>query len=135
MPKTPSTADRRRFTRVIPKPEQPVRVNINGEDFIDIFNAEDISLDGVGIRVPHGFKGCEINRQVLFIIDLPLDGKRLCAQVPGRILHISGPCFGVAFAEMSETNRSKIRQYISQRLKEDSLLDWLKFEINQWLTP
>ncbi len=135
MLKPASLQDRRQSLRVVPSPDKPVRVNINGEDFIDIFNAVDIGFGGVALNVPHGFKGCEINRQVLIIIDLPLGSKRLCAQVQGRILHLSGTKFGVSFTEMSEANRDKIRLYISQQLRRISLVNWLRFQVSQFFAP
>ncbi len=135
MSKTTNGSDRRNYKRIQPKPGKPIRVNVNGEDFIDIFNAVDISVGGVGLKVPHEFKGCELNQQVSFIIDLPGETTKQCVQVKGRILHVSGQKFGVSFTELTPANREKIRKYIGERIKEESIVDWLMYELSNFFRP
>jgi len=135
MPTKMEPTFRRKHIRIEPKAGQPIQVNINGEDFIDITNAVDISLGGVGLKVPHEFKGCELARQVSFIIDLPTEPKKQCVQVHGRILHVSGQRFGVSFTDMSKANRQKIKKYIGGRIKEESWFGWVKYSLTGLMNP
>ncbi len=118
-----------------PKQNQPIKVNINGENFIDIIHAIDISEGGVGLNVAHQFEGCEIKQQVSIIIDLPLNNKKHCLQLYGRILHVSGQRFGVAFTNISDENRKKIKRYIAKRIQEESWFDWLKHALFSFVRP
>ena len=61
MPKI-TELERRQFLRVSPDKEHAVSIDINGEGFIDVLNAEDISLGGISVRVPHGFKHCDLHQ-------------------------------------------------------------------------
>ncbi len=121
--------DRRRFPRFSPPPDDPIRIDINGENFIDIITATDISEGGVGITVEHGFEGCTLDNRVSFIIELPNEPKNILIQVEGKITHFSGNRFGVAFLDTSELTKDKVKNYLTERLKEDSFLDWFKNKI------
>lgn len=123
-----SEADRRRFFRVTPENQRPIRVDINGSNFIDILNALDISEGGVGVRVPHGFNGCDLNQPISFILTLPKP-KHVLLKGYGRIIHISGDRFGIAFAELPSEVVSEIRDYIAMHMKEESWLMWLKYKM------
>ena len=124
-----NSSDRRQFVRITPATNSPVRIDINGEDFIDILTATDISEGGIGITVAHGFKGCTINKHVSFVIELPSTPKNTLIQVQGKIKHVSGERFGVSFFNISELTKDKIKNYLAERLKEDSLVDWFKYKI------
>lgn len=126
---------KRKHPRVQPKPGEPIKVNINGENFIDIIHALDISEGGVGLNVAHQFKGCELKQQVSIIIDLPVDNKKHCLQLYGRILHVSGQRFGVSFSNVSADNKHKLQRYIAKRMKEDSWLDWFKHGVLALFRP
>ena len=63
--------NRRRYFRAVPEEGHPIHLDINGENFIEILTAVSISQKGIGIRVPHGFKGCKINKQVELVLSLP----------------------------------------------------------------
>lgn len=123
-----SSSDRRRFVRVSPDREHPIRIDINGENFLDILSANDISEGGVGVSVPHRFKGCDTQSTVTFIIGLPYPEKTLLS-VTGQIKHVSGDRFGVCFTRVSDETRSKIKSYISVRLKQESIMDWFKYKV------
>jgi c-di-GMP-binding flagellar brake protein YcgR len=120
---------RRKNLRIQPSKTDPIRVDINGDNFIDILNAVDISLGGIGIFVSHGFKGCHINNKVSFVLELHLQKKRCFVEVAGQIKHVSGTRFGVCFENLSDSARAKIRQYIVARLREESLVQWLKYKL------
>ncbi len=124
---TPS--DRRKNRRIVPSPKEPINININGENFIDILKANDISIGGIGITVPHGFRKCNLNELVLFVIELPIKGKKKFITVQGIIKHVAGERFGVEFKNMTEMARFLIQIYISSRIKEESIIEWMRYKI------
>ncbi len=115
--------------RIVPPANEPIQININGENFIDILQANDISLGGIGITVSHGFKNCNLNAMVSFIIELPIDEKKSIVKVQGIITHVSGNRFGVAFKNLPEMSRFTIKKYIASRIKEESLIEWVRFKV------
>lgn len=110
--------ERRQAVRVKPPPEAPVEVQINGPGFVEILRARDISIEGIGVCVPHEFKGCDIDKEVAVIVTLPEKEPFMCA---GLIRHRSpaGPkdVFGVAFTEIAGLYRSWVEVYVENRLK------------------
>lgn len=107
--------NRRQFTRVLPEPNVPVRVHINGDDFIEVTNAVDISEGGIRILVGHRFIGCHTDLPAAFIVHLPAPINKHIS-VKGRIKHVLGDSYGLQFAGLSEANRLLIRRYVQQRL-------------------
>ncbi|KAB7619702.1 PilZ domain-containing protein [Alkalilimnicola sp. S0819] len=105
---------RRRHLRVRPLPDEPVWVDVNGEDFVDVLPAVDISEGGVGVRVPHRFEGCGIDAEVALIISLPGATKRSIT-THGRIRHVSQAAFGIVFAPLKPADRRAIRDYVHRR--------------------
>jgi hypothetical protein len=122
-------SDRRNTIRIVPDDHEPINININGENFIDILKANDIGVGGVGITVPHGFQKCNLNSLVSFIIELPIDGKKKFIKVQGVIKHLNGNRFGVAFKNMPEMARFTIRKYIASKIKEESLMEWVRYKV------
>lgn len=123
-----SGSERRHYIRVCPDRKCPLRVDINGTNFIDILPVLDISLGGVGIHVKHGFDGCDIGGAVSFVIAIPAP-KQALLHGSGRIQHISGNRFGIIFDPLPKLVRSQIRSYIASRLKEESWWVWLKYKL------
>ncbi|VUD68855.1 Flagellar brake protein YcgR [Thalassocella blandensis] len=121
-------SERRRYLRVIPDRNEALSVDINGSNFIDILRVLDISEGGVGVRVPHGFSGCDLNQPISFVLTLPKD-KPLYLQGYGRIQHISGDRFGIAFEKLPEKVSLQIRDYVSSHVKEESLIMWIKYKM------
>ena len=113
----------------MPNPHEPINININGENFIEILQANDISVGGVCITVEHGFKNCNLNATVSFIIELPIDEKKKIIKVQGVIKHLSGNRFGVAFKNIPEMARFTIKKYIAARIKEESLIEWMRYKV------
>lgn len=120
--------ERRKFIRIEPIASHPIRVDINGENFIEILYVADISEGGIGIHVAHGFAGCKIDELVSFVLDLPLK-RNVLLHFSGKIKHVSGNSFGVRFSYVSKDARRAIRQYIASYMREKSLLHWLKYKI------
>ena len=63
--------DLRQHPRVRPLPSRPVEVQIMGSTFLEVLTVEDISIGGVGVRVPHGFRLGDFDQTVQLIIALP----------------------------------------------------------------
>jgi hypothetical protein len=119
---------RRKFLRVTPDRNYPVRVDVNGSNFIDILHAFDISQEGVGVQVNHDFDGCDLSGIISFVIEIPVPTPTLL-RVSGRIRHISGHRFGIVFEPMPEAMLTIIREYIASRLKQESWWNWLKYRL------
>jgi len=109
-----SRHEQRRHSRVETSNEAPVRIDINGEDFIDVLAAVDISEGGMGLNVPHRFEGCNLDDLVSMIVQMPGPENNYFSAM-GRIMHISNDAFGVAFVGLSEVARQQIRAYITSR--------------------
>ena len=60
-----------RSQRRRPSKSEPVEVQIIGGNSIDILHARDISATGLGVFVPHGFEGCDLDQEVELVITLP----------------------------------------------------------------
>lgn len=106
--------NRRKFTRVAPAREAPVRVDINGEGFIEVTNAVDISEGGIRISVRHRFAGCDVDLPASVIVYLPTPiNKHFRAM--GRIKHVLGDSFGVQFTSLSAADRALIQRYVALR--------------------
>lgn len=108
--------NKRNNVRVEPDLGRPIKIDINGENFIDVLNARDISEGGVGISVPHAFVGCSIDKPVQFIIELPKPFGRMFV-VKGVIKHTMQDRFGVCFTNIDARSRQWIRDYISYRIQ------------------
>jgi len=106
-------ANRRKHARVKPEQKAPVRVQIIGEDFLDAFRANDISVGGLSVTVPHLFEGCKIDREVELIVTLP---RKRAFQARGQIRHLRkvdyGAVFGVMFTAIETENRERINYYV-----------------------
>lgn len=114
--------EKRRHVRVNLKKNDPVEIQIMGDMFLEVLFAENISISGVGIEVPHGFKECEMNSVVDLILTLPREQP---FKAKGTIRHkknVAGNFhkghFGVEFTVISPEGKEKIQQLIQKRLHE-----------------
>jgi hypothetical protein len=121
-------SDRRNHIRVIPDRSESVSVDINGANFIEILKVVDISEGGVGVKVPHGFIGCDLNQPIAFVLTIP-QPKRVLVRGSGHIRHISGNRFGIAFNTLPDNVVEQIRNYIALHIREESLLMWAKYKM------
>jgi len=120
--------NKRRFTRVKPDKKNPVTVNINGKNFLKILYAHNISEGGISVHVPEKFDGCEINKDVSLVISLPPPVKRSFI-VSARIIHVEDEKFGVQFLNLKDEYRNNLKQYVSHRIQDKSILKkTLKFK-------
>ncbi|ETR70460.1 MAG: hypothetical protein OMM_08794 [Candidatus Magnetoglobus multicellularis str. Araruama] len=114
MKRTRKKNEKRRHIRVQPDKKRPVEININGQNFLRILYANDISEGGIGIIVPEKFKGCKINNNVSLVITLPHPYKKIFL-VTGRIIHVMNEKFGVEFLDLTKENRKILKKYINRR--------------------
>lgn len=122
------SSERRHYLRVIPDQQHPIRVDINGANFIDVLHAIDISQGGLGMQVSHGFNGCDLEDRVSFVIDIPLPRHAL-VHCSGRIKHVSGNRFGVRFDPLPESVSAHIRAYIAVHVKQESWWMWFQYKL------
>ena len=91
----------------------PVEVHIMGERSLDILYARDISLSGLGVRVPHGFRDADLDNEMDLVITLP--GVRSFL-TRGVVRHRDNAnvsnAFGVEFTGLEPQHRDEIRQFI-----------------------
>jgi len=120
--------ERRKHIRVLPEHNYPISVDINGENFIEVLKAIDISEGGVGISVPSELKGCYTDMPVTLVISLPQPEEYLFS-VLGKIKHVANKKFGVIFLNLDKTSLMKIRQYIAYRIKSESWIMYLKYKL------
>jgi c-di-GMP-binding flagellar brake protein YcgR len=109
----------RPYRRVQPPPSEPIEVQILSETSIDILHARDISIGGVGVYVPHGFRGCKIEDELDLVITLP---RTRTFSAKGVIRHVTGVpdlsgYFGVEFTYVAPEHRALIQEYVNRRAK------------------
>ena len=121
-----STQNRRQFTRVTPAPNAPIRVDINGDGFIEVIQAVDISEGGIHISVTHRFAGCHVDQPATFIIYLPQPINKSFS-VEGRIMHVRDDSFGVLFTNLNDRSRALIRSYIGLWLRKRTAWDYVRY--------
>ena len=121
--------ERRRHFRIQQEKNHPIGVHINGENFIEMIRANDISIGGIGLIVPHEFKGCKIDRMVYLVITLPFPVNK-SFKTKGIIRHVIGKRFGVKFVGIQDSAYRLIRKYVSYRLKASDWLTKLKFKFH-----
>jgi len=86
-----------------------------GATFLEVLTVEDISVGGVGVRVPHGFRFGDFNETVQLIVALP--GQRpFKAEAVIRHQQGSGDDskFGVEFVRVGEP--AAIQAYVAHML-------------------
>lgn len=110
---TMPAANRREFIRAVPDRQAPVRVHINGDGFIEVTNAVDISEGGIRISVKHRFAGCHVDLPASIIIYLPAPVARHFS-ARGRIRHVLDDSFGIEFIGMSPADRALVRDYVDR---------------------
>ncbi|MFZ2630659.1 MAG: PilZ domain-containing protein [Desulfosalsimonadaceae bacterium] len=117
---------RRRYLRVKPETGNPVNVSLIGVDFMDEFKVVDVSRDGVGIIAPNAFQGCNLHEQIELALSLPYP-KRVLVKATGKIVHLQGSRFGIAFSKVSPKGEKFLHLYIAKRIEKENFVKRLAF--------
>jgi len=117
---------RRKYYRLTPEPWAPIRVDINGEGFIEVVKAVDIGEGGIRVTIPHRFQGCHVDEPVSLIICLP-DPVNKHFSVQGKIKHVANDSFGVRFLDLDDKARAQIRRYIGMGVRSRSIWDYIRY--------
>jgi len=85
-----------------------------GRGSLDVLLARDISATGVGVFVPHMFKGWKIDEEVELVLTLPRERPFLARGVIRHHTHSDEGAehFGVMFSEISDDDQEKILRYV-----------------------
>lgn len=127
-----SSKNKRKHYRIIPDRENPIRVDLTGSNFIDIFHARDISIGGIRLQVNHRFKGCNLADEVSMVITLP-HFRRQSLSVNGLIRHTNDNFFGVQFTNLSPKGLEMIHNYIRYRMRDEPTKERFKYWLNHAL--
>jgi len=106
-------SDRRREKRVRPYANRPVEVQIMGPGFLEIVQATDISVGGVGVYIPHGIDPSVVGKKVEIILTLPacrpahLRGSICHSDRDGDLCHV-----GVQFLRLPGNVEKALRRYV-----------------------
>jgi len=99
----------------MPAPDQPVHVDLKGSDFAEVTTAVNISKEGIGISVPHGFKGCNLDEIIDIIVKLPEPVRRNFSTT-AKVIYHQGNNFGVQFENLEREDEEDLWAYIEHRL-------------------
>lgn len=116
-----NAAEARPSRRVRPPKDRPVEVQIMGANSLDILHARDLSPSGVGVYVPHGFDGCDIDEEVELVITLPRTRTFMAKGVIRHVTRRDEPeaYFGVQFTQISAQHRAQITAFMGELAELD----------------
>ncbi|HLE11725.1 MAG: hypothetical protein A2504_15495 [Bdellovibrionales bacterium RIFOXYD12_FULL_39_22] len=105
---------KRKETRIHPKTDEPVIVELVGKDFNgQMIYAKDISVGGICVATPSYFRGCDIDEEIEMNIQLPGEKAfRVLAII--RHTELDDSYFGAVFIEMDKESKAKLAQYIAK---------------------
>ena len=103
--------------RVKPLNSQPIEVQILSSNTIDILQAFDISLKGIGVRTPNSYELVPPKKEMVELV-ITLPGNRPF-KAQGYVRHITArkrkeDCFGVEFVSIANKSLSNIRHYMEE---------------------
>lgn len=86
-----------------------------GAASLNILRARDISLSGLGVRVPHGFQARDLGSEVDLVITLPGSRSFLAKGIVRHQDDATRPhYFGVEFTELKPGNHEEIRRFLGR---------------------
>ena len=65
------SSERRHHPRVVPEPARPIEVQIMGPGYLEIVEATNIAVGGVGIFIPHWIASEYVDTRVELILTMP----------------------------------------------------------------
>jgi len=112
----------RHQTRVIPDEQNPIIIDLIGENFIDILNAKDIGPGGLSVFVPYQFEGCIINREIDIVVTLP---NTRSFKTRGMIRHKGQRqdfYFGISFTHVEKDDLETLNSYVKIRADQGHIV-------------
>jgi hypothetical protein len=86
-----------------------------GTDFLELLEARDISVGGVGIQVDHSLQDCDLNSEVKLVIELP-DRRPFLAS--GYLVHKTADrqftVFGIRFSHLPQDAVECLEEYVQR---------------------
>ena len=107
--------DRRRHLRVVPEPGRPIEVQIMGPGYLEIVDATNIAVAGVGVFIPHWVASEYVDTPVEIILTLP---RCRPVHLRGIIRHyddeIDPARLGIEFVRLPPKVRDLLERYVAQ---------------------
>ncbi len=95
-----------------------VEVHIMGNESLNILRARDISLSGLGVYVPHGFRESDLANELDLVITLPGGRSFLAKGVVRHRNYVDTPnFFGVEFTSMKPVHRAEVRAFVHRLIE------------------
>jgi|GEM_PF-2748860 len=107
--------DKRHTKRVIPAPDQPVRVDLKGQGFDETTSAVNISEEGIGLSLPDDFLGSNFDEAITVLVKLP-EPINHSFSAAAKVVHQQGKSFGVQFESLQKEDVESLSKYIEHRL-------------------
>ena len=118
-------SQKRRTKRVTPAPDQPVRVDLKGQDFIEAIFAVNISKEGIGITLPQDFEGSNLDEVTDILVKLP-EPVNHSFSATAKVIHHHGNNFGVQFKNLKKDDEESLSKYIEHRLVNTDSVSLMK---------
>lgn len=84
-----------------------------GSESLNILRVRDISLSGLGVHAPHGFRDADLASEVDLVITLPGSRSFLAKGIVRHRTSDAGQnFFGVEFTSLKAAHREEIRRFI-----------------------
>jgi hypothetical protein len=97
----------------MPDPDKPVEIQIMGPGFLEVVNAINVSVAGVGFFIPHGLDHEFLNKPVEIILTLP---RYRPMHLRGIIRHLDqrrDPChLGVEFTRVPAAVETVLERFV-----------------------
>lgn len=89
-----------------------------GAESLNILHARDISLSGLGVHLPHGFRDSDLDNELDLLITLPGSRSFLTRGVVRHRNNVAVPnFFGVEFRGLRSAHQQEIKRFL-RRLEE-----------------
>ena len=116
---TEQKEEKRKHIRVNIEHDYPLEVQIMGDAFLDVLGTKDISSSGVGVIVPHEFRGLNINKEVDLILTLlnetPFKAKGIIRHKGKYDGNSEKGHFSVKFTNIANKNKKMIDRFVRKR--------------------
>ena len=114
---TTSNSERRRHTRVTPRHNEPITVQLVSKGLREILWARDISVGGLAVAIHHDVDAKTLTDEVHIIVSL---AGVFSFKAKANVRHISTSnlMFGVQFTAIDPKDLASIEAFVTQRVAE-----------------